>query len=120
MDGWLTSRRTAVLDDIQGTPIWPSVYDGRALAGKSWQDHAAGMPVDENIRQFKAADEAGDTSRKITWAWVPACLHTGTVADISFRGTGVGLVRDIRPAGEIVREVREDAVRRIRILQAAI
>ena len=65
------TARTAVLDDIQGTAIWPSVYDGRALAGKSWQDHAAGTPVDENIRLFKAADEAGDTSRKITWAWVP-------------------------------------------------
>ncbi len=29
------------------------------------------MPLDENVRLFKAADEAGDTSRKITWAWVP-------------------------------------------------
>jgi hypothetical protein len=27
------------------------------------------------------------------------------------------LVRDIRPAGEIVKEVREDAIRRIKSLQ---
>jgi nitronate monooxygenase len=59
-----------VLDDIQGTPIWPGIYDGRALTGKSWQDHAAGMPLEENIRLFNEADKAGDASRKITWVCV--------------------------------------------------
>jgi nitronate monooxygenase len=28
------------------------------------------MPLEENIRLFKEADKAGDTSRKITWACV--------------------------------------------------
>jgi nitronate monooxygenase len=62
--------RTAVLDDIQGTGVWPDVYDGRAIIGKSWEDHVAGMPLEENIRLFKEADSAGDVSRKITWACV--------------------------------------------------
>ena len=57
-----------MLDDIQSTAIWPDIYDGRGLVGKSWKDHLAGMPLDENIRLFKEADQAGDTSRKITWA----------------------------------------------------
>jgi nitronate monooxygenase len=35
-------------------------------------------------------------------------------------GTGVGLVREVRPAGEIVREVREEAIKRIRALQGVI
>lgn len=43
------------------------MYDGRALIGKSYQDHAAGTPVDENARKFKEAKEAGDTSRMVTW-----------------------------------------------------
>jgi hypothetical protein len=62
--------RTPILDNIQSTAIWPGIYDGRGLIGKSWQDHLAGMPLEENIRLFKEADEAGDTSRKITWAYV--------------------------------------------------
>ena len=68
------NARTPVLDDIQSTAIWPGVYDGRGLVGKSWQDHLAGMAVEENIRLFKEADKAGDTSRKITWACVPWTL----------------------------------------------
>ncbi|KAK3295012.1 2-nitropropane dioxygenase [Chaetomium fimeti] len=102
-DGGPSTVKTPVLDDIQSTAIWPDVYDGRGLIGKSWQDHVAGMPLEENIRLFKEADGAGDTSRKITWV-----------------GTGVGLVREIRPAGEIVKEARENALRRIQRLQAAI
>ncbi|KAK4126706.1 inosine monophosphate dehydrogenase [Parathielavia appendiculata] len=101
-DGGPATVKTPVLDDIQGTPIWSGIYDGRALAGKSWQDHAAGMPLEENRRLFKEADKAGDTSRKITWV-----------------GTGVGLVKRIQPAADIVREVRGDALRRIRGLQSA-
>ncbi len=66
----LISFRTPVLDDVQSTAIWPSIYDGRAITGKSWQDHAAGMPVEENIRLFNEADKAGDLSRKITWVCV--------------------------------------------------
>ena len=42
------------------------------------------MPVDENVRLFKAADEAGDTSRKITWAWVFWTTRSWTPADIFF------------------------------------
>ncbi|KAL1844154.1 hypothetical protein VTJ49DRAFT_3810 [Mycothermus thermophilus] len=102
-DGGPSTVKTSVLDDIKGTTIWPTIYDGRALVGKSWQDHAAGMPLEENIRLFKEAAAAGDVSRTITWA-----------------GTGVGLVREVKPAGEIVKEVREDAIRRIRELQATL
>ncbi|GAB1316255.1 hypothetical protein MFIFM68171_06465 [Madurella fahalii] len=102
-DGGPSTVKTTVLDDIQGTPIWPSVYDGRAVIGKSWQDHAAGMSLDENIRLYKEAAEAGDVSRKIIWA-----------------GTGVGLVKEVRPAGDIVKEAREAAIQTLRKLQSGI
>ncbi|KAH6617293.1 hypothetical protein F5144DRAFT_606799 [Chaetomium tenue] len=102
-DGGPSTVKTPLLDDIQSTAIWPDVYDGRGLIGKSWQDHVAGVPLEENIRLFKEADSVGDTSRKITWV-----------------GTGVGLVREIRPAGEIVKEAREDALKRIKRLQSTI
>ncbi|KAK4240191.1 hypothetical protein C8A03DRAFT_42232 [Achaetomium macrosporum] len=102
-DGGPSTVKTPLLDDIQSTAIWPGIYDGRGLIGKSWQDHVAGMSLEENIRLFKEADAAGDTSRKITWV-----------------GTGVGLVREVRPAGDIVRQAREDAIRRIQKLQSAV
>ncbi|KAK4110064.1 inosine monophosphate dehydrogenase [Canariomyces notabilis] len=102
-DGGPSTVKTAVLDDIQGTGVWPDVYDGRAIIGKSWEDHVAGMPLEENIRLFKEADSAGDVSRKITWA-----------------GTGVGMVKEVRPAGDIVRDAREEAIQLVRKLQSAI
>ncbi|KAL2115507.1 hypothetical protein VTJ04DRAFT_9762 [Mycothermus thermophilus] len=103
-DGGPSTVKTPVLDEIQGTgSVWPDVYDGRALVTKSWLDHLAGMPLEENIRLFKEAEEKGEVERKVTWA-----------------GTGVGLVKEVRPAGEIVREVREEAIKRIRALQGVI
>lgn len=88
------------MDDIQGTTIWPKIYDGRAIVGGSVEDHLNGVPVEDNIRLFKEAAEKGETDRTITWA-----------------GSGVGLVSKIQPAGEIVKEVREEALQRIKELQ---
>lgn len=97
------SKRSTFHDDIQGTTIWPSPYDGRAIISQSYLDHASGLTLAENLKKFKEAKDAGDNSRMVIWA-----------------GTGVGLVRQNLPAGEIVQEVREQAVRRIRELQSLI
>ncbi|KAK4195926.1 putative 2-nitropropane dioxygenase [Triangularia verruculosa] len=99
-DGALSTFKHTVMDDIQGSTIWPEVYDGRAIVGDSVEDHLRGVPAEENIRLFKEAAEKGETSRMITWA-----------------GSGVGLVNKVQPAGEIVREVREEALQRIKELQ---
>ena len=77
------------------------------------------MPLEENIRLFKKADAAGDTSRKITWVCV-APKHRHWLLLTLSRGTGVGLVKDIRPAGEIVKQAREDALKTIKRLHSAI
>ncbi|KAK4172785.1 putative 2-nitropropane dioxygenase [Triangularia setosa] len=99
-DGALSTFKHTVMDDIQGTTIWPKVYDGRAIVGNSVEDHLNGVPSEENIRLFKEAAEKGETNRMITWA-----------------GSAVGLVNKIQPAGEIVKEVREEALQRIKELQ---
>ncbi|KAK4665554.1 hypothetical protein QC763_402575 [Podospora pseudopauciseta] len=99
-DGASSTFKHTVMDDIQGTTIWPKIYDGRAIVGGSVEDHLNGVPVEDNIRLFKEAAEKGETDRTITWA-----------------GSGVGLVSKIQPAGEIVKEVREEALQRIKELQ---
>ncbi|KAK0701468.1 FMN-dependent 2-nitropropane dioxygenase [Apiosordaria backusii] len=99
-DGASSTFKHSVMDDIQGTTIWPKVYDGRAIVGDSVEDHLNGVPTEENVRLFKEAAEKGETNRMITWA-----------------GSAVGLVNKIQPAGEIVKEVREEALQRIKELQ---
>jgi nitronate monooxygenase len=48
--------------------LWPSLYDGRAIKGKSFEDNAAGVSLDENLKKFKEAQDAGDMSRIVTWS----------------------------------------------------
>ena len=56
------------MDDIQGTAIWPDVYDGRAIIGDSYKDFVSGISEEDNVAKYKQALETGDTSRKIVWA----------------------------------------------------
>jgi nitronate monooxygenase len=65
---------------------------------ESWHDAAKGMSFEENKKLHdealkKGNDGWGENARLTTYA-----------------GTGVGLVRDIKPAAEVTRDVREHAV----------
>ncbi|KAK4447892.1 hypothetical protein QBC34DRAFT_449825 [Podospora aff. communis PSN243] len=99
-DGGVTTAKSTVHDDIQGTPFWPAPYDGRALAGDSYKDHVSGLPIAENIKKYSDANQSGDTSRLVTWV-----------------GTGVGLVRNGGSAADIVRDIRKEAVQTLRRVQ---
>ncbi|KAB5571818.1 FMN-dependent 2-nitropropane dioxygenase [Coniochaeta sp. 2T2.1] len=102
VDGGTATVKTPFHDEIRGTiDIWPEFYDGRGIAGASYKDHASGMSLEDNLKKYDAAKEAGDHSRTVTWA-----------------GTGVGLVKRDIPAGDIVKEVREEAIKRIQALQS--
>ncbi len=68
-------ERSTIHDDIQGTPIWPSLYDGRAIMGDSYHDHEGGLPMVENIKKYQDAKQSGDVSRSITWWFVALPLH---------------------------------------------
>ncbi|KAJ4346111.1 Nitronate monooxygenase, partial [Neurospora sp. IMI 360204] len=100
-DGGLNTVKSQFHDQINSTTIWHNVYDGRAVRGASYDDHAAGLPFEENHKKFKEAASSGDNSRTVTWS-----------------GTAVGLVKDQKPAGDIVRELREQAKERIKKIQA--
>ncbi|KAJ9659127.1 hypothetical protein H2198_003269 [Neophaeococcomyces mojaviensis] len=96
-DGAQSTIRAKVFDELKGPNIWPAAYDGRALVSKNWRDmHEGGVPI-ETIRESvaKAAKDADGgygigSDRAVVWC-----------------GTGVGLVNEMKKAGDVVVEVRE-------------
>ncbi|KAF3017144.1 hypothetical protein E8E14_010576 [Neopestalotiopsis sp. 37M] len=96
-DGGQATVRAEIFDELRGPNIWPTTYNGRALLSKSYEDHVAGVPIEqirESHTQAKAGDDKGwgESRRAVVWS-----------------GTGVGLVKEVLPAADIVREVREGA-----------
>jgi len=97
-DGGQNTIRAKVFDELKGPNIWPVLYDGRGIVTESYTDHIGGMDIEEIRRLHKEAVEGEDAGfgiegrRAAVWA-----------------GTGVGLVSEIKAAGDIVEEVREAA-----------
>ncbi|KAH6661300.1 2-nitropropane dioxygenase [Truncatella angustata] len=93
-DGGATTAKSQIHDHIQGNREWPDVYDGRAVIHPSYQDQQSGISFEENEKRFKAAKEAGEVSRMVTWS-----------------GTGVGLIKEALPAADIVQLLREQTLK---------
>jgi nitronate monooxygenase len=98
-DGGANTARTNVYDKIRGTAGWPEIYNGRGILNHSFWDHEKGMNDDENKRLYEEALKSGDEG----WG------ENGRIT--AYAGTGVGLISSIKPAGEIVKEVREESRR---------
>ncbi|KAI1453957.1 inosine monophosphate dehydrogenase [Annulohypoxylon moriforme] len=97
-DGALDTVRSKVFDLLQGPSVWPTMYDGRALATDSYVDSINGVPI-ERIRELHseatADEDAGFGKNPRAAVWV---------------GASVGIVNDVKPAAEIVNEVRDSAI----------
>lgn len=96
-DGGKSTARAVVFDELRGKSVWPAGYDGRAIAGPSYHDFQAGVGLEEvRSRYAVSAKEPhkgyGNERRAAIWA-----------------GTGVGLITEVKPAGDIANEVREMA-----------
>lgn len=101
-DGGQQTVRAKLFDELKGPNIWPAAYDGRAIISNSYEDYTAGVGI-EQIREKHAeavADKEdlgwGSNARAAVWA-----------------GTGVGLVKEVQEAADIVREVRDGAKARL-------
>ncbi|THY56802.1 inosine monophosphate dehydrogenase [Aureobasidium pullulans] len=97
-DGGATTKRSTLCDRLKETVGWPEHYDGRAVTNKGHLDEEAGLSDAENVRMYKEelkqGDEAwGDHGRMVTYA-----------------GTGVGLIKQRRPAADIVEETSTGAL----------
>jgi nitronate monooxygenase len=93
---------TSLFDRVQGLP-WPTQYPGRALRNRfaeQWSDRSEHVIGDETLaEQYRHARSARDYDIAVIYA-----------------GQAVGLVRQERSAGEVVREIGEGAETMLRDL----
>ena len=94
-DGGTSTVRTRVYDTLRGTE-WPGQYNGRGIINQSYLDAQNGMVTDENKRLYQEALQKGD----LGWG------HNGRVT--AYAGCGVGLVKEVKYAKEIIDEVKQD------------
>ena len=99
-DGGQTTARTKVYDTLRGTTGWAESHNARGILNKSYWDAMKGMNGDENKRLYEEEMKKGDAG------WGEGARMT------AYAGSGVGLVREVKGAGEIVKEVR-DGTRRL-------
>lgn len=94
-DGGQKTVRTQLYNHLRGTMDWPEEYNARGLINASWRDYQAGMPFEQNQELHAQAVQKGEK------AWGEEEGRTATYA-----GTNVGLVRDVKPAAKVVKEIR--------------
>lgn len=97
-DGGQTTVATTIYDTVRGIHDWPELYIGRGVANRTFLDAVHGMDNTENTELYKQAMELGDAG------WGPEGRMT------TYAGTGVGLVKEVMSAGDIVRSLQKDAV----------
>lgn len=96
-DGASCTARTTLYNRLRGTVGWPEEFSPRGVLNRSWEEYQAGVSEDVLRERYKAAEAEGDAG------WGPG----GRLA--TYAGAGVGLVRSVEDAREIVRGAREEA-----------
>ncbi|KAK6358687.1 hypothetical protein TWF730_008010 [Orbilia blumenaviensis] len=95
VDGGVSTTRTDVYDKLRGTTGWPEGYGGRGVINRSYVDSTQGVSFEENVKLYKQAEGAGDKG------W-----EDGNARMTTYAGSGVGLVKRVAKAGDIVKELR--------------
>lgn len=101
-DGAVSTTRTLLYNHLRGTMGWPEVYSPRTIINKSFLEQQEGKSFEELKILHDEATKAGDLG------WGPQ----GRLA--TYAGAGVGLIHEVKEAGDIVRDVQQDARRRVR------
>ncbi|PTB66202.1 dehydrogenase [Trichoderma citrinoviride] len=96
-DGARNTLRTQLYNHLRGTFGWPEQFSPRTLTNRSWIDHEAGVSFEKLQVLHDEAAKSGDAG------WGPE----GRLA--TYVGAGVGLVKSVQGAGEIVESVRNEA-----------
>lgn len=105
-DGAANTTRTLLYNHLRGTYGWPPEYSPRTIINKSWVEHQAGTAFEDLKKLHDEAAKKGDSG------WGPE----GRLA--TYAGASVGLIHEVKGAEEIVRDVRENALRRIQSIGA--
>ncbi|UKZ91177.1 uncharacterized protein TrAFT101_006171 [Trichoderma asperellum] len=108
-DGGESTVRSRVFDDIWGTNPWPQLYDGRCLRGAIYNNRENGMDI-ESVRTQLYRDTERSQVEEVSMRDV-ACIWTGA---------GVGLLKKLEPAADIVNQVQEEARTRLHDTRALV
>lgn len=100
-DGGANTARTKLYDQLRGTTQWPAHYNGRGILNQSFHDSQSGMSIEDNKKLYEEAMKQGDAGWGVN----------GRIT--AYAGTGVGLVKSVMKAGDIVREVQQQATQRL-------
>ncbi|KAL4986242.1 2-nitropropane dioxygenase [Aspergillus falconensis] len=101
-DGGESTVRSRAFDEMWGDNPWPKFYDGRCLRNLCYEDLESGMDVSE-MRE------------RLYWRISMARSGQVSVRDTSslWAGAGVGMLKEVKTAGDIVESVREEAKQRL-------
>ena len=94
-DGGINTVRSCVYDTLRGTTGWPARYGGRGIINQSYLDAREGGVTHENKALYAEALKKGDQG------WGAQGRLT------AYAGTGVGLIKGVKSAREILDEVRD-------------
>lgn len=102
VDGGQNTVRTQLYNHLRGTTDWPAPFDARGIINQSWRDHKSGISFEENKRLHEGAVQQGEKG----WG------DQGRIA--TYAGTNVGLIRTVKPAAHIVREIQSGIAKVLR------
>lgn len=112
-DGGLATLKTTVYDRARGIYGWPKVYRGRGLLNRTFFDSLDGVPDAEIKKMYEQQEEmakvAGNLEKGIQ---TENNFGTGYGKEgrlVTYCGTGVGLLKEVMDAREIVESVRKGA-----------
>ncbi|KIX00527.1 uncharacterized protein Z518_10667 [Rhinocladiella mackenziei CBS 650.93] len=97
-DGGVSTVASTIYDVVRCIHGWPPTYVGRGVANRTFFDAVHGMSPAENIELYKEATQQGDAG------WGPEGRMT------TYAGTGIGLVKEVKSAGEIVKSIQVEAI----------
>jgi nitronate monooxygenase len=100
-DGAVSTTRTLLYNHLRGTKGWPEAYSPRTIINKSFVEQQEGKSFEELKKLHDEALKTGDLG------WGPQ----GRLA--TYAGAGVGLIHEVKKAGDIVRDVQQEAGRRV-------
>ena len=98
-DGGVSTVMTTIYDKVREINGWPEAYVGRAVANRTFLDAAHGMGDAENVAMYKKAMQMGDAG------WGSEGRMT------TYAGTGIGLVKEVMSAKDIVKSIQQEAIR---------
>lgn len=96
-NGAQSTARTQLYNHLRGTMGWPEQYSPRGITNKSWEEHQAGVSLDELKERHDEALQSGDAG------WGPE----GRLA--TYASAAVGLVHGVEDASKLTNQLRDEA-----------